>query len=183
MARNCLRINHEGDSIQLSWQRGQANPRPAPSVTFTHPFGEQARQFFQAATYEGLNQCELVITSDSPEVLNLPWELLYSPSDRQFLAPSLAGMSRSLSDYAVREISDLPQDKLNILLVIARPYGEKDIALRTIARPLLAASANIRQKVNLKVLRPPSFEQFERELNAHRGFYHIVHFDGHGDFD
>jgi hypothetical protein len=232
MARNCLRINHEGDSIQLSWQRGHSNPRPAPSVTFTHPFdeqaftnlrwyleeylrfpyglapdnaakieqkfqdwgeqlfelifrsSEQARQFFQAATYEGLNQCELVITSDSPEVLNLPWELLYSPSDRQFLAPSLAGMSRSLSDYAVRaEMGDLPQDKLNILLVIARPYGEKDIALRTIARPLLEALSNIRQKVNLKVLRPPSFEQFERELNAHRGFYHIVHFDGHGDFD
>jgi tetratricopeptide (TPR) repeat protein len=232
MARNCLRINHEGDSIQLSWQRGQSNPRPAPSVTFTHrfdeqaladlrwyleeylrfPYGlapdnaakieqkfqdwgeqlfelvfrssEQARQFFQAATYEGLNQCELVITSDSPEVLNLPWELLYSPSDRQFLAPSLAGMSRSLSDYAVRaEMGDLPQDKLNILLVIARPYGEKDIALRTIARPLLEAISNIRQKVNLKVLRPPSFEQFERELSANRGFYHIVHFDGHGDFD
>lgn len=232
MARNCLRINHEGDSIQLSWQRGHSNPRPAPSVTFTHPFdeqaladlrwyleeylrfpyglapdnaakieqkfqdwgeqlfelvfrsSEQARQFFQAATYEGLNQCELVITSDSPQVLNLPWELLYSPSDRQFLAPSLAGMSRSLSEYAVRaEMGDLPQDKLNILLVIARPYGEKDIALRTIARPLLEALANIRQKVNLKVLRPPSFQQFERELNAHRGFYHIVHFDGHGDFD
>jgi tetratricopeptide (TPR) repeat protein len=231
MARNCLRINHEGDSIQLSWQRGQANPRPAPSVTFTHPFdeqaladlrwyleeylrfpyglapdnaakieqkfqdwgeqlfelvfrsSEQARQFFQAATYEGLHQCELVITSDSPEVLNLPWELLYSPSDRHFLAPSLAGMSRSLSEYAVREMGDLPQDKLNILLVIARPYGEKDIALRTIARPLLQALSNIRQKVNLKVLRPPSFEQFERELNANRGFYHIVHFDGHGDFD
>ncbi|MBD0310568.1 MAG: CHAT domain-containing protein, partial [Microcoleus sp. T1-bin1] len=145
---------------------------------------EQARQFFQAATYEGLNQCELVITSDSPEVLNLPWELLYSPSDRQFFAPSLAGMSRSLSDYAVRaEMGDLPQDKLNILLVIARPYGEKDIALKTIARPLLESLSNIRQKVNLKVLRPPSFEQFERELNAHRGFYHIVHFDGHGDFD
>ncbi len=232
MARNCLRINHEGDSIQLSWQRGQSNPRPAPSVTFTHPFdeqalvdlrwyleeylrfpyglapdnaakieqkfqdwgeqlfelvfrsSEQARQFFQAATYEGLNQCEVVITSDSPEVLNLPWELLYSPSDRQFLAPSLAGMCRSLSEYAVRaEMGDLPQDKLNILLVIARPYGEKDIALRTIARPLLEALSTIRQKVNLKVLRPPSFEQFERELNAHRGFYHIVHFDGHGDFD
>lgn len=232
MARNWLRINHEGDAIQLSWQRGQSNPRPAPSVRFTHPFDEQAladlrwyleeylrfpyglaadnaakieqkfqdwgeqlfelvfrssektREFFQAATYEGLNQCELVITSDNPEVLNLPWELLYSPSDRQFLAPSLAGMSRSLSEYAVRaEMGDLPQDKLNILLVIARPYGEKDIALRTIARPLLEAISNIRKKVNLKVLRPPSFEQFERELNAHRGFYHIVHFDGHGDFD
>ncbi|NES19853.1 MAG: tetratricopeptide repeat protein [Symploca sp. SIO3E6] len=232
MARNCLRINHEGDSIQLSWQRGQSMPRTAPSVAFTHPFdkeilaelrwyleeylsfpygifpdnatkieqkfqdwgeelfelvfrrSEKAREFFQAATYDGLNQCQLVITSDSPEVLNLPWELLYSPSDRQFLAPSLAGMSRSLSDYPVRaEMGQLPQDKLNILLVIARPYGKKDIGLRTIARPLLQSLADIRQKVNLKVLRPPSFEQFERELNSNRGFYHIVHFDGHGNFD
>ncbi|HEY9893523.1 MAG TPA: hypothetical protein V6D37_17355 [Candidatus Sericytochromatia bacterium] len=109
---------------------------------------------------------------------------MYSPSDRQFLAPSLAGMSRRLSDYAIRaEMSNFPQDKLNILLVIARPYCEKDIALRTIARPLLEATANICPKVNLKLLRPPSFEQFERELNAHRRFYHIVHFDGHGNYE
>ncbi|HBE59112.1 MAG TPA: hypothetical protein DEA78_25765, partial [Cyanobacteria bacterium UBA11159] len=232
MAKNCLRINHEGDSIQLFWQQGKANPRHAPAVTFTHPFdkqaladlrwyleeylrfpygladdtaakieeklqnwgeelfelvfrsSEKAREFFQAATFDGLNQCELVITSDNPEVLMLPWELLYSPSDRNFLAPSLAGMSRSLSDYAVRaEMGDLPQDKLNILLVIARPYGERDIGLKTIARPLFESIAQIRKKVNIKVLRPPSFEEFERELNGNPGFYHIVHFDGHGDFD
>jgi hypothetical protein len=232
MARNWLRITHQGDAIQLSWQRGQAAPRSAPAVAFQHPFdkqaltdlrwyleeylrfpygiypdnakkieqkfeewgeqlfelvfrsSEQTRQFFQAATFDGLDKCELVVTSDNPEVLNLPWELLYSPSDRQFLAPSLAGMSRSLSEYAVRaEMGELPSDKLNILLVIARPYDEKDIAFKTIARPLLAALSDIRKKVNLKVLRPPSFEQFERELNANKGFYHIVHFDGHGNFD
>lgn len=108
-------------------------------------------------------------------MLNLPWEVLYSPSDRQFLAPSLAEMSRSLSEYAVRaEMPPLPQDKLNILLVIARPYGEKDIALKTIARPLLDSISQIRNKVNIKVLRPPSFEEFERELNANKGFYHIT---------
>ncbi|MDJ0621144.1 MAG: tetratricopeptide repeat protein [Calothrix sp. MO_192.B10] len=232
MAKNCLRITHQGDTIQLSWQRGQASPRFADAVTFEHPFDQEAltdlrwyleeylrfpygifpenaakieqklqnwgeqlfqlvfrssekgREFFQAATYEGLHNCELVITADDSKVLNLPWELLYSPSDRQFLAPSLAGMSRSLSEYAVRaEMGELPQDKLNILLVIARPYGETDIALKTIARPLLDSLAQIRQKVNLKVLRPPSFDEFQRELSANKGFYHIVHFDGHGDFD
>lgn len=170
MAKNCLRITHQGDTIQLSWQRGQAAPRFANVVEFEHPFNQQAltdlrwyleeylrfpyglapdnaakieqklqnwgeqlfelvfrssekaREFFQAATYDGLHNCELVITSDDPTVLNLPWELLYSTSDRQFLALSLAGMSRSLSEYAVRaEMSPLSQDKLNILLVIARP--------------------------------------------------------------
>jgi hypothetical protein len=93
-------------------------------------------------------------------------------------------MYRSLSSQPVRaEMGNLPEDRLNILLVIARPYGERDVSLRTIARPMLEALASIRSQVNIKLLRPPSFEQFERELNAHKGFYHIVHFDGHGGFD
>ncbi len=231
MAQNWLRITHQDDKIQLSWQRGLSAPRSAPPVTFEHPFDEEtltdlrwylekflpfpygifpdkakkieqkfqewgqrlfelvfprstkAWDFFCEATREGLDKCEINISSDDPTVLNLPWELLYSP-DYQFLAPSLAGMYRSLSGHAVRaEIGQLPQDKLNILLVIARPYGEKDVALKTIARPLLEALKPIQKYVNLKVLRPPSFEEFERELNAHKGFYHIVHFDGHGNFD
>ncbi|BAU04462.1 tetratricopeptide repeat protein [Tolypothrix sp. PCC 7601] len=147
------------------------------------PRNTKAWDFFCEATREGLDKCEINISSDDPTVLNLPWELLYS-LDYQFLAPSLAGMYRSLSGHPVRaEMGKLPQDKLNILLVIARPYGEKDVALKTIARPLLEALKPIQKYVNLKVLRPPSFEEFERELNAHKGFYHIVHFDGHGNFD
>lgn len=144
---------------------------------------EEARTFFQEATREGLDRCELSIISDEPEILNLPWELLYSP-DYQFLAPLLAGTYRSLSSYAVRaEMGAMSDEKLNILLVIARPYGDRDINFQTIARPVLEALQPIRQQVNLKVLRPPSLKQFEAELQAHKGFYHIVHFDGHGDFE
>ncbi|MGK7878086.1 MAG: tetratricopeptide repeat protein [Xenococcaceae cyanobacterium] len=232
MAENRLWVNHSGDSIRLSWQRGQTNPRFAPSVSFQHPFDEQAladlrwyleeylrfpygiepqkaakieqnfqewgqqlfelvfrssekgREFFQEATREGLDRCEIGIASDNPKVLNLPWELLYSP-DYQFIAPLLAGMYRSLSTQAVRApMGNLPDDKLNILLAIARPYGERDVSFKTIARSMLEALKPIRRQINLKVLRPPSFEEFERELNAHKqGFYHIVHFDGHGTFN
>lgn len=144
---------------------------------------EKGRQFFQEATRDGLQQCELGISSEDPQLLNLPWELLYC-SDYQFLAPSLAGIYRSLESFAVRaEMKPLSQDRLNILLVIARPYGETDVSFQTIARPLLQSLEPISNRVNLKVLRPPSFEQLERELNANKGFYHIVHFDGHGGFD
>ncbi|NJK74887.1 MAG: CHAT domain-containing protein [Microcoleus sp. SU_5_6] len=230
MAENYLRINHLGDSIQLSWQRGNSMPRLAPSVTFEHPFDskvladlrwyleeylrfpyglepenakkveqklqawgrqlfdlvfrttEKAREFFQEATRAGLDKCEISIISDDPAVLNLPWELLFSP-DYQFLAPLLAGMYRSLSNYAVRaELGTMSDEQLNILLVIARPYGERDINFQTIARPMLEALKPIQKQVNLTVLRPPSLKQFEAELNARKGFYHIVHFDGHGDF-
>jgi tetratricopeptide (TPR) repeat protein len=144
---------------------------------------EKARDFFQEATRAGLDKCEISIVSDNPAVLNLPWELLFSP-DYQFLAPLLAGMYRSLSEYAVRaELGTMSDEQLNILLVIARPYGERDINFQTIARPMLEALKPIKKQVNLTVLRPPSLKQFEAELNARKGFYHIVHFDGHGDFE
>ncbi|MDZ8070031.1 MAG: tetratricopeptide repeat protein [Nostoc sp. DedQUE08] len=231
MATNWLRITHQGETIQLSWQRGYENPRLAPAVPFQQPFDEEnaaelrwyledylqfpygifpdnaakieqklqqwgqqlfelvfrstekGREFFQEATREGLDKCELGIISDNAEVLNLPWELLYSP-DYQFLAPSLAGMYRSLSTQGVKApLPPMPDDQLNILLVIARPYDEQDVNFKTIARPLLAALQPIRQRVNLKVLRPPSLKAFEAELQANKGFYHIVHFDGHGNFD
>ncbi|MEH2346590.1 MAG: tetratricopeptide repeat protein [Nostoc sp.] len=231
MAQNWLRITHQNDKIQLSWQRGYENPRFASEVGFQQPFDEEnaaelrwyledylkfpygifpdnaakieqklqhwgqhlfelvfrstekGREFFQEATREGLDKCELGIISDNAEVLNLPWELLYSP-DYQFLAPSLAGMYRSLSSQGVKApLPEMPDDQLNILLVIARPDDEQDVGFKTIARPLLAALQPIRQRVNLKVLRPPSLKAFEAELQAHKGFYHIVHFDGHGNFD
>ncbi|MEH2199516.1 tetratricopeptide repeat protein [Nostoc sp.] len=231
MATNWLRITHQSETIQLSWQRGYENPRLAPAVPFQQPFDEEnaaelrwyledylkfpygifpdnaakieqklqhwgqhlfelvfrttekGREFFQEATREGLDKCELGIISDNANVLNLPWELLYSP-DYQFLAPSLAGMYRSLSTQGVKApLPPMPDDQLNILLVIARPYDEQDVNFKTIARPLLAALQPIRQRVNLKVLRPPSLKAFEAELQANKGFYHIVHFDGHGNFD
>lgn len=230
MAENSLRINHDADSIRLSWQRGNSMPRSADPVTFEHPFdskvladlrwyleeylrfpyglepenakkieqqlqawgqqlfdlvfrsSEKAREFFQEATRAGLDKCEISIVSDNPAVLNLPWELLFTP-DYQFLAPLLAGMYRSLSEYAVRaDMGEMSDEQLNILLVIARPYGERDINFQTIARPMLEALKPIQKQVNLTVLRPPSLKQFEAELNARKGFYHIVHFDGHGDF-
>ena len=42
MAKNCLRITHQGETIQLSWQRGQGAPRFADTVKFEHPFDKQA---------------------------------------------------------------------------------------------------------------------------------------------
>ncbi|RUT03938.1 hypothetical protein DSM106972_048520 [Dulcicalothrix desertica PCC 7102] len=41
MAPNSLRITHQDDKIQLSWQTGQSAPRSAPPVIFEHPFDEE----------------------------------------------------------------------------------------------------------------------------------------------
>jgi tetratricopeptide (TPR) repeat protein len=139
-----------------------------------------AWELFQNAVSQGLEQCEIVIVSDNPTFLNLPWELLYSP-EHQFLVPRLAGIYRQVKSAQTITANPVKQSQkqLNILLVIARPCKE-DVGFRTVARPILEALKPIGNSVNLKVLRPPTFKQLELELNANRGFYHIVHFDGHG---
>ena len=42
MAENRLLVNHEQDSIQLSWQPKQAAPGFAPAIPFEHPFDTKA---------------------------------------------------------------------------------------------------------------------------------------------
>jgi hypothetical protein len=88
------------------------------------PKESKAWEFWLEATRLGLDRCELGISSEEAKILNLPWELIYTP-ERQFLAPSLAGIYRSFSKQAVRAEWEMPQENLNILLVIARPYGER----------------------------------------------------------
>ena len=36
--------------------------------------------------------------------------------------------------------------------------------------------------VAIDVLRPPTFDQLRKTLHDHPGYYHIVHFDGHGGY-
>ena len=41
MVTHRLLVRHADNTIQLSWQRGQASPRFTEPVTFEHPFDEK----------------------------------------------------------------------------------------------------------------------------------------------
>jgi len=51
-----------------------------------------------------------------------------------------------------------------------------------VARPMLEALRAQRAKIEVEVLRPPTFDELQRRLNDRRGYYNLVHFDGHGEF-
>lgn len=83
----------------------------------------------------------------------------------------------------------LPSRPLNILLVVARPAGVRDVGLRVISRPLLdvlqSASSDESPRPRLDVVRPGSFEGLQASLESAsaRGLqYDVVHFDLHGKF-
>ena len=142
------------------------------------------RGFYQEAVRAGLEQCELCVSSEDAAFLNIPWELIRDPTPgRGYLAPSLGGLYRQRSGHAIQAPLEIAADEpFRILLIIARPLGDKDIPLGTVSRPMLDALRPLRTRVQLEVLRPPTFDALVKRLEDSPGFYHLVHFDGHGVF-
>ncbi|MDP2727497.1 MAG: hypothetical protein Q8P59_08115, partial [Dehalococcoidia bacterium] len=138
--------------------------------------------FYEEAVREGLEGCELCVTSEATAFLNIPWELMRDPTaGRGYLALQLGGLYRQRADHKIEVFPERPDgEPFRILLVIARPYGDRDIPLGTVARPMLEALRQ--QRIKIELLRPPTFDALQKRLNAQRGFYNLVHFDGHGVF-
>ncbi|MBF0416605.1 MAG: CHAT domain-containing protein, partial [Magnetococcales bacterium] len=152
---------------------------------FKRLFGAgNAAIWYGEARRAGLNNLTLRIASDDPAVLAWPWEALFDADGGVFLAHSV-GVERQLGGKLPDPPElpgNLPRDRLNILLVIARPDGDQDVGYHAVARPLVAM-ARKHPWVRVNVLRPPTFDQLRHLLEERPGFYHIVHVDGHGDYD
>jgi tetratricopeptide (TPR) repeat protein len=126
---------------------------------------------------------EVVFRSSSPGLLGLPWELMADPGRQVPLAVDLAGVSRSLPVAEAAETVPVPEGRLRVLMVIARPAGTGDVGYRMIARPLLDRLEAVRGEVDLVVLRPPTLPALGEALAGAAGAgepFQVVHFDGHG---
>ena len=144
--------------------------------------GEETRELYNNIRNDLANS-RIVIHATDAAGIELPWELL---RDRQRENCDLARLAHSFT----RSQSDLDYDPpvlkdegtFNILLVISRPAGEDDVPFHSVARRLLAAVRQHRDRIRVDVLRPPTFEQLAKVLEDHTGYYHALHFDGHGVF-
>ena len=147
-------------------------------------FDPDPRSLYQEAVRIGLEDCEICITSEDASFLNIPWELVYDPTPgRGYLALLLRGLYRHRTGHKIEVPPTIPVNApFRILLVIARPYGKRDVPLGMIARPMLEALRAQRARIEVEVLRPPTFDNLQRLLNERRGYYQLVHFDGHGVF-
>ncbi|MCW3130592.1 MAG: CHAT domain-containing protein [Methanophagales archaeon] len=147
-------------------------------------FDPDPRSLYQEAVRTGLEKCELCITSEDASFLNIPWELIYDPTPRRgYLALNLAGLYRYRTGHKI-EASAVSRDAdapFRILLVNARPSEERDVPFGMVARPMLEVLRAQRQ-IEVEILRPPTFDELQCRLNDRRGYYNLVHFDGHGEF-
>nr|MCH9698525.1 CHAT domain-containing protein [Gammaproteobacteria bacterium] len=151
---------------------------------FSALFSGRARDWYQDIRRNSASLSELTIkiASDDPRILAWPWEALCDPEGTTLA--HTCRIERQLSELhdPLPLPEHLPNHCLNILLIIARPYGDEDVGYHAVSRPLIELSQQQDYPVNIQVLRPPTFAQLQSELAAKPGFYHIVHFDGHGGY-
>ncbi len=149
---------------------------------FARLFAGQALIWYHEARQKGLEHLTLKIASDDPRVLGWPWEALRDPQGSTLA--HACRIERQLSELhdPLPLPEQLPRERVHILLVIARPYGETDVGYHALARPLVEQVRDRRLPVRLEVLRPPTFANLTEHLRQRPGRYHIVHFDGHGGY-
>lgn len=142
----------------------------------------EAVHWFRDAENEGLENLSLVISSDDPRVLSYPWEALMHDGSG-FLAQQCRIERRMNKVGTSHKIpKELPKDVINILLLIPRPLGSRDVQYRSLSHPLVDLIKNENLPAEIHILRPPTFQNLIDHLDKRRGFYHILHFDGHSVF-
>lgn len=111
------------------------------------------------------------VRSDDPGILSWPWEALFDPQAQSYIAHQRLIERRLNQIPDPPTITGLPQDRVNILLVVARPY-ERDVRYRSIARPLIELIQSQDLPVQVDILRPPTFHQLREHLRARPSHYH-----------
>ena len=121
-----------------------------------------------------------------PTFQSLHWEALKHPLHSQPFSLQVS-ILRRVSDFGMSFApeplaSQTPSSsKLNILLVVARPRGARDVGYRSISRPLVECLSNPQLNCNIDLVRPGTVSALEKQLKERpKGFYDVVHFDLHG---
>ena len=151
-------------------------------AVFDALFTGYARDWYQEEKKKNFADFKLKIVSDSPEIMSWPWEALYSEED-EYLALRCC-IERQLCTVGdpIPLPDNLPRDAIHILYIISRPKGRQEVGYHTLAGSMIEYSNNSNIPVVIDVLRPPTFDQLRKTLHDRPGYYHIVHFDGHGGY-
>jgi len=153
---------------------------------FTRTFAGMDAAGIWAQARSRLGQMRVEVDTDPGEVPGLPWELLRDPGTGTALALDAGTFVRTHLQASRRANIPGPSgDRLRVLLVICRPGGRKDVPFRSVASRLARGGAAQMEGLDLDVLRPATFTRLSEVLHeaADAGRpYHVVHFDGHGDY-
>ena len=132
-----------------------------------------------------LADLRIEIATGVAEAASIPWELMRDPQTDSPISLRVKSFVRVQSNPNISFVGVTPPDdgRVRLLYVACRPNGANDVELRAVANRLLQDLGEDRARFSIKALRPPTFEQLQKELTDAKEAgrpYHIVHFDGHG---
>ena len=150
---------------------------------FGQVFPEGLQRFYGRALAHGPAGVTFEILG-SPAFHRLHWEALKDPNLPRPFALEAPMLRKNLEPCEVEAVMQ-PSPTLNILVVTARPGGQRDVGYRTITRPLVEALGQTKLPVRIDILRPGSFKALVEQLETVRdrhgtGYYHVIHLDTHG---
>jgi hypothetical protein len=130
----------------------------------------------------GIEDITIQIIGESTAIHAIHWESLKDPDLPEPFVVSGAIFYRKNTVTLPIETRVEPSPFINHMIVTARPDEENDVNHRTIQRPLIYIIKNAKLKVKPHILRPGTFRSFAEHLKeTPNGFYHIIHFDLHGN--
>ncbi len=177
-----------------------ADPGPALASQIETRMAELGRDLFRNifqanddcrevwyGVHDHLDDARIEVLSGIAESATMPWELLRDPKSDVVLALVARTFVRAHSNPSKQPHLPTPHDvPVRILLAICRPGGAEDVPFRSVAIRLLTSLGQAANKnYRLDLLRPPTFASLGRVLRDAKAAgrpYHVVHFDGHGDF-
>ena len=149
-------------------------------------FRGRAREYYQSALHnaeqDGLGLRLLLRLSAVPELVNIPWEYLYDPSQARFLALSVDTPIVRYMDIS-RQIPPLKvQAPLRVLVMISNPREYPQLDVEGEWKILNDALGNLveRMQVSITRLEQPNLLALQQQLRKEE--YHVFHFIGHGTF-
>jgi tetratricopeptide (TPR) repeat protein len=133
-----------------------------------------------AGAAEGIDwsQKDVIIEVDAQADVS-PWELL------DFEHGAIGLTCRSVAREPAERLTSSQVQKparsvVNVLLVIARPYGTTDVPYLAVSKHFRRLLSEAGRGIRVTVLRPPTYEALVRALSKVDPF-DVLHFDGHGD--
>jgi len=140
----------------------------------------ESQALYSQAVSQGLEQRQLVIVSQRPQFLSVPWEALFDPAVG-FLAPRLAGIVRQPVAGPLPPFAGHPSsEQFNVLLVSPMPSLPADSSthVASLAPEVVRVLESLPVQVEMDLLQPPSPATLAQRLGQRRGYYHLVHLDG-----
>ena len=137
-----------------------------------------SESIYKQAIKDGLENHKIIISSNRPDFLSMPWELMNEP-DQGYFGSKMESIVRKPNDHAdISAEYNLPIDQLNVLMIAPRP----DLGSSSLNKGLTAETAQSLEALDiqaeLEYLYPPTFENLQTTLKDNPHYYHVLHIDG-----